>query len=120
MLHKHLSINTQTREFKSFMKVLFLMLFAIAAPQLAMAGTFNGNFGPDVDTVTNTNTSLQGWWRAIASWGLWLSLAAFFISVIFMGGRWWYIPIIVILICLFGEKAITQVATWGNLNGTGK
>ncbi|WP_213664237.1 hypothetical protein [Stutzerimonas stutzeri] len=113
-------LNTQSAEFRRFMHValiLALVAFAMMASPLAHAD-FNGNFGPESTLVTNTNNSLKGWWKAIAGWGLWLSIAGFLVSVLFLGGRWWYIPIIVMLICLFGEPAITKVASWASLTGT--
>jgi len=82
-------LNTQSADFRRFMHValiLALVVFAMMASPLAHAN-FNGNFGPESSLVTNTNNSLKGWWKAIAGWGLWLSIAGFLVSVLFLGGR---------------------------------
>lgn len=110
--------NVRMEEMRRFMASLFLLL-AVAAlfliPEMAHAadGTaWNGQFGPDASLTKNTNSSLQGWWKSAAGWGLWLSIGCLLFSIFFLGGKWWWIPVCVFLICLFGEKAITQVATW--------
>lgn len=117
--------HLRPEDLRRFM-VSLLVLLAIGAlllvPDLAHAadagggasgaGGWNGQFGPDSNLTKNTNSSLQGWWRAIAGWGLYLSLAALLFSIFFAGGKLWYVPVIVFLICLFGEKTIGQVATW--------
>ena len=119
-------INTQSAEFRRFAQVAFFLLltaFLLLVPGLSEANPasgggkgFNGDFAPDTTLVTNTSNSLKGWWKAIATWGLWLSIAGFLFSIIFAGGRWWWIPVAVMLICLFGEPAITKVADWAELN----
>lgn len=93
---------------------LIMLMIGLAAlclliPELAnaqSAGTFSGDFGPDKDLVTNVDKSLLGWWKVAAVWGLWLSLAALFISVVFFGGRFWWVPLAAAFICLFGETFV--------------
>lgn len=119
-------INTQSADFRRFAQVAFFLLLSAlftlvpgvseAATSGGNGGGFNGQFGPDTTLVTNTSDSLKGWWKAIATWGLWLSIAGFLFSIIFAGGRWWWIPVAVMLICLFGEPAITKVAEWADLS----
>lgn len=115
-------MEKQTLEFSRFLKVAALLALAailLTAPGFSYAAPFNGTFGPDSGLVTNTSNSLKGWWKALATWGLWLSIAGFLFSILFAGGRWWWIPVAVFLICLFGEPAVTKVAEWASLNDTG-
>lgn len=113
--------NIRQEEMRRFI-VAMLLLLAVAAlllfPELAHADgeAWNGQFGPDANLTKNTNTSLQGWWKAAAGWGLWMSIGCLLFSIFFMGGKWWWIPVTVFLVCLFGEKAITQVATWAGFS----
>lgn len=90
--------------------MLALLVFAITMliPQLALA-KFDGSFSPDSAMVENVNTSLTAWWKSIAIWGMWISLAALIISILFFGGRFWWIPIATCLIFLFGESFINGV-----------
>lgn len=79
--------NVRMEEMRRFMASLFLLL-AVAAlfliPEMAHAadGTaWNGQFGPDASLTKNTNTSLQGWWKSAAGWGLWLSIGCLLFSI---------------------------------------
>jgi hypothetical protein len=117
-------LNTQSNEFRRFMHLFVLMSLVallMLLPSLSYAnsggGGFTGHFGPDQSLVTNTANSLKGWWKAFATWGLWLSIIAFAASVLFLKGQWWWIPVVIMLICLFGEKSVMQVASWAGLNG---
>lgn len=105
-------------ELRRFM-VFMLMLIAVSAlfllPSMAHAADgaqWNGQFGPDATITNNTNASLKGWWQTAASWSLWISIGCLLFSIFFLGGKWWWIPVCVFLICLFGEKTITQVGAW--------
>lgn len=89
---------------------VLLMAVALAIPEMAFAA-FKGDFAPDQAMVDTTNKSFLAWWKAIAVWGLWISVAALVVSVLFLGGRMWYIPVGVALICLFGESFVNGVKT---------
>lgn len=114
---------------KNILKAIFAMVFSLflffGAPEPSYAATtatassgggFDGNFAPSDTLSKNTNSSLKGWFKTIASWGLWISIIWLIGSVLFMGGKVWYIPAIIILICLFGEPALVQVATWAGFD----
>lgn len=109
--------HIRMEELRRFM-VSMLLLLAVAAlcliPEVSHAAdsAWNGQFGPDATLTKNTNASLQGWWKTAAGWGLWISIGCLLFSIFFMGGKWWWIPVCVFLVCLFGEKTISQVATW--------
>ena len=99
------------RRLGSSLLALLVMVVALVVPDVVLAAPFNGNFAPDTATVTNANSSFLAWWKAIAVWGLWISVAALVISVLFMGGRFWWVPVCVALICLFGESFVNGVKT---------
>lgn len=109
--------HIRMEEMRRFM-VSMLLLLTVAAlcliPEVSHAAdsAWNGQFGPDATLTKNTNASLQGWWKTAAGWGLWISIGCLLFSIFFMGGKWWWIPVCVFLVCLFGEKTISQVATW--------
>jgi len=108
-------------EMRRFMASMLLLL-AVAtlcllpevshAAETASSAAWNGQFGPDATLTKNTNASLQGWFKTVAGWGLWISIGCLLFSIFFMGGKWWWIPVCVFLLCLFGEKTISQVAAW--------
>lgn len=115
-----LTANLRQDDLRRFMICLcWLALVAtfLLLPQLAHAA-FDGNFSPDTAMTKNTNTSLKGWWQAIAGWGLWLSILGLLFSILFAGGKWWWIPVCVFLMSLFGEKVVNQVATWAGFSVT--
>lgn len=91
--------------------VMLIALLAIAIlmlmPDLAMA--FDGSFKPNAETQTNVDSSFKAWWRFIAVPGMWLSLGALLFTVLFMGGRGWYIPLAIAGIFMFGEMFINGV-----------
>lgn len=112
--------SLRQEEMRRFM-IGLLILAALCAiflmPSNAHAA-FNGSFGPNADLTKNTTDSLKGWWKTVAGWGLWLSIGGLLFSIIFAGGKWWWIPVCVFLVCLFGEPAITQIAQWSGFNTT--
>lgn len=77
--------SLEYRRLGVILMAVLIMALAMLAPDLAHAA-FDGKFGPDTTTVTNANSSFLAWWKAIAVWGLWISVAALVISVLFMGG----------------------------------
>ncbi len=104
----------ELRKFFAYAIMLLSAMYLLLAPELAHA-QFNGQFGPGKEMVRNTDASLMEWWKAIASWGMWIAVAAFLFSILFAGGKWWYIPVIFFIVCLFGEPAITQIRTWSGM-----
>lgn len=103
----------------SFFSLFVVALVTMMIPDAAMAGGgFNGQFGPNATLVTNTDTSLLAWWKAIAGWLLWLAVLGFLFSIIFAGGKWWWIPVAVFLVALFGEPAVSQVKSWAGMGST--
>lgn len=108
------------RRFMIGVAVLLVIAALLLIPDLAhaadAAGSWNGEFGPNQELAKNTNNSMQGWWRTIAGWGLYLSLLALAFSIIFAGGKLWWIPVCFFLLCLFGEKTILQVASWAGFS----
>lgn len=84
-----------------------IIAFFCLIPDLAMA--FTGDFTPNDKVVTAVDGSFKKWWKTIAIPAFWLSLAGLVISVIFMGGRGWYIPLSTAALFLFGEMLITGV-----------
>lgn len=107
------------RRFMIGAAVLLAVIALLSIPELAHAegsGAWNGQFGPNAELAKNANNSMQGWWRTIAGWGLYLSLLALAFSIIFAGGKLWWIPVCFFLLCLFGEKTILQVASWAGFS----
>lgn len=100
--------SLEYRRLGVILMAVLIVALAMLVPDLAHAA-FDGKFGPDAATVTNANSSFLAWWKAIAVWGLWISVAALVISVLFMGGRFWWVPVCVALICLFGESFVNGV-----------
>lgn len=98
-----------------FLLVLIAALFAF--PDIAQAA-WDGKFGPSDDLKKNTDDSLKGWFQAVAGWGLWLSIGALAISIIFFGGKLWWIPVCFCLLALFGEPLVTQVGSWAGFSAT--
>lgn len=93
--------------FVGFMFVLGAVMTCM--PESVMAAGFDGSFGPDKGLVTNTDSSLLAWWKAIAGWGLWVAIAFFLVSILFAGGKMWWIPVAIFLVCLFGEMTVSGV-----------
>lgn len=118
------SSNTRHDDLKRFLICLCWLCLAatfLVAPQAAQAA-FDGNFSPDQTMSKNVNISLKGYWQMIAGWGLWVSIAGLLFSIIFAGGKWWWIPVCVFIMSLFGEKAVNQIAVWAGfsaVSGTG-
>ncbi|MDF9778805.1 hypothetical protein [Pseudomonas baetica] len=110
--------NLRQDEMRRFMVSLFLLIMVatfLFFPEMAHA-EWSGKFGPTSDLKTNTTDSLKEWWKTVAGWGLYLSLAGLLFSIFFAGGKWWWVPVCVFLLCLFGEKTVTQVASWAEFN----
>lgn len=108
------TVNLRQEEMKRFMISLFLLIMVISFlifPEMAHA-EWNGKFGPTSELKTATTDSLKDWWKTVAFWGLYLSLALLLFSIFFAGGKMWYVPVCIFLLCLFGEKTVTQVAAW--------
>lgn len=120
MIAQTLTLQTShvfTRNRTLWLSVLIaVFLVCLFTSGMASAETFNGQFGPAKDLATNTTASFQAWWKLIAGYGLWLSLIAFAVSIIFFAGRWWWIPVAVFLLCMFGEITVNQVASWSNFD----
>ncbi|MBM3105913.1 hypothetical protein IIE18_12270 [Pseudomonas sp. V1] len=91
--------------------------FMVAFPDIALAA-FDGNFAPDKEMAKQTNDSFLGWWRLIASYGLWVGLALLLITVLFAGARGWWVFILVVLICLFGETIVVKAGTLAGFDMT--
>lgn len=111
-----LAPQLKTEDLKRFaLAVLALAVaaFMVAMPEIAMAA-FDGDFAPDKEIAKQSNNSFLGWWRLIASYGLWVGLGLLLISVLFAGARGWWVFILVVLICLFGETVVIKA---GNLAG---
>lgn len=104
----------ELRKFFAYSIMFLSVMFLLLAPEFAHA-QFDGSFGPNQDMVRNADASLKDWWKAVAAWGMWIAVAAFLFSILFAGGKWWYIPIIFFVVCLFGEPAITQIRTWSGM-----
>lgn len=116
------SFNLRQEEMRRFMTSLCLLVLVATFffyPEMAHA-EWDGKFGPTAGLKTNTTSSLQDWWHTIANWGLYLSLAGFLFSIFFAGGKWWWVPVCVLLLCLFGEKTVTQVASWAGFTTAGQ
>ncbi|HHX6291135.1 hypothetical protein ACQCLI_32400 (plasmid) [Pseudomonas nitroreducens] len=111
-----LAPQLKTEDLKRFaLAVLALAVaaFMVAMPEIAMAA-FDGDFAPDKEIAKQSNNSFLGWWRLIASYGLWAGLGMLLISVLFAGARGWWVFVLVVLICLFGETIVIKA---GNLAG---
>lgn len=93
---------------------IFMLLLAVSAlflliPELAMAQSFQGDFGPNKDITQNVDKSFLAWWKTVAGWGIWIAVAALAISVLFFGGRFWWVPLAFGGICLFGETVVNGI-----------
>lgn len=113
MLAQAIAPNLRLEDWRRF-GIIFLAFAALillaVMPDIALAaGGFDGKFGPDATLVTNTNDSSKGWWQLIASVGLWVSIVGFLFSICFLRAQGWWIPVVVFLACLFGEKTIVAV-----------
>lgn len=97
---------------------LALIIALFAFPEIAQAA-WDGKFGPSDELTKNTDDSLKGWFQAIAGWGLWLSIGALALSIIFFGGKFWWIPVCFCLLCLFGEPFVTTIGSWSGFSKTG-
>jgi hypothetical protein len=111
------TVNLRQEEMRRFMISMFLLSMVITFlifPDMALA--WDGKFGPTSELKTATTDSLKDWWKTVAFWGLYLSLGLLLFSIFFAGGKMWYVPVCIFLLCLFGEKTVTQVATWADFN----
>jgi hypothetical protein len=112
----------RTEDLKRFaLAVLALAVaaFMMAMPEIAMAA-FDGNFAPDSKIAKESNNSFLGWWRLIASYGLWAGLLMLLISVLFAGARGWWVFVLVVLICLFGETIVIKAGNLAGFDMTGE
>ena len=89
-----------------FMLILGLVALCLLMPDLALAQGFDGNFAPDKDVVGNVDTSVSAWWKVAAKYGLWGSVFAFLFTIFVLKGAGWWIPVLVALVCLFGEMFV--------------
>ncbi|MGE8063969.1 hypothetical protein [Pseudomonas sp. NPDC089569] len=115
------NINVRQEEMRRFMVSLFLLIMVatfLFFPEMAHA-EWSGKFGPTSDIKNNTTESLKDWWHTVAGWGLYVSLGCLLFSIVFASGKWWYIPVCVFFLCLFGEKVVVQVASWAEFNTAG-
>jgi len=112
---------TRSEDLKRFMLGLLglaLIVTIFAFPEMAQAA-WDGKFGPSADLTKNTDDSLKGWFQAIAGWGLWLSVGALAISIVFFGGKFWWIPVCFALLSLFGEPFVTTIGGWAGFSKKG-
>lgn len=99
----------QHRRLGLLMLSLLAIAIAMLLPDLASAATFKGDFAPDQEIVEASQNSLKAWWKSLSIYGLWVSFGGLVISILFMGGRFWWVPVCVAIICLFAETLVTGV-----------
>ena len=112
--------NIRREDVQRFMVgILLLAIVAVllAFPDLAHAA-WDGKFGPSDDLKKNTNDSLEGWFQAFAGWGLWISIGALALSIIFFGGKFWWIPVCFCIVCLFGSPFVTTIGQWAGFDAS--
>lgn len=91
---------------------MFLLPDLVFAAQPGGGSTGPGFFGPEQATVDATTSSLAAYWDAISGWMMWIGLAYLVVSILFWGGKMWWIAFIIWSLAAWGDSLVAWISTW--------